>query len=195
MTSLSSCFIELRKEYLPYDTLELDAKLCLHLRFGSFEIWTSDQCEQIVWVQPSTVEALQVRQVLQARETVFSLVDYELPVCDLNFEMTLEEILANKHSEEDLEKRKYLWANEQRIKRMELQLQEVVSRIDRSQKRILLSIVEFIVLMISNRRRFVEDVRLAHAKSNELKIYTKAKVLKKLITKTSKSIMESTPRL
>jgi hypothetical protein len=94
-----------------------------------------------------------------------------------------------------LETRKYLWAKEQRIRRLVLELQEVVSRIDRSQKRILLSIIEFIMLMISNRRRFVEDVRMAHAKSNELKIYTKAKVLKKLITKTSKSIMESTPRL
>lgn len=36
---------------------------------------------------------------------------------------------------------------------------------------------------------------MAQAKSNELKIYSKAKILKKLITKTSKSIMEETPRL
>ena len=49
-------------------------------------------------MQPSTVDALRVRQVLEAGETVFSLVDYELPVCDLNFEMTLEEILACKLS-------------------------------------------------------------------------------------------------
>lgn len=54
LTTLQSCYIELRKEFLVYDTFGLDPKFCLYFRFNSFEIWTSDDCENIKWVTPTT---------------------------------------------------------------------------------------------------------------------------------------------
>lgn len=47
----------------------------------------------------------------------------------------------------------------------------------------------------SSKRKFVEEVKLAQAKNNELKIYGRTKILEKLMKKASKNMMENTPRL
>jgi hypothetical protein len=51
------------------------------------------------------------------------------------------------------------------------------------------------ILATSSKRKFVEEVKLAQAKNNELKIYGRTKILEKLMKKASKNMMENTPRL
>lgn len=69
------------------------------------------------------------------------MVDYELKTCDLNFEMTIEEILADRLSSNEIEQRKHMWSHEPRLRQFKLNFEEVNAQIDKVHKRILLNIV------------------------------------------------------